>query len=66
MLSYCDFIAATISDTLRTPAASTLLRATSRPLLDLHPKEGYFVSTRKFVSVEDKWGKFYRITIEEV
>jgi hypothetical protein len=33
--------------------------------MDLHPEEGYFMSTKKTIEVEDINGKVYLVTVEE-
>jgi len=33
--------------------------------MDLHPKEGYFQSTKKTFSVTDPNGRQYKVTVEE-
>jgi hypothetical protein len=67
-LAYCDFIAATISKSLLAEAKQigSLIKSASHPQMDLHPAEGYFLSTRKTIEVEDCNGKQYKITVEEV
>jgi len=34
--------------------------------LDLHPEEGYFLSTKKTIKVTDWNGKKYKVTITEI
>lgn len=67
-LAYCDFIAATISKTLLAEAKQigSLIKSASHPQMDLHPSDGYFLSTKKTIEVEDCNGKQYKITVEEV
>ena len=61
-LAYCDHIAATIKENLNDGYDYT-----AGPInLDLHPTEGYFQSTKKFIEVTDINSKRYRITVEEV
>jgi hypothetical protein len=43
----------------------TLVMAVSKPQLDLHPTEGYFLSTKKTIEVQDTNGKIYLVTVEE-
>lgn len=68
MLAYCDYIADAISKSLHKDAASpeSLVSMVTSPKMDLHPTEGYFVSTKKTINVEDMNGKKYKITVEEV
>ena len=67
-LAYCDYIAATISKALLGEAkqVTSLIKSASHPQMDLHPDEGYFLSTKKTIEVEDVHGKQYRVTVEEL
>lgn len=70
MLKYCDYIASTILKGLRddkyTNARTTYLGDCLGPVKwDLHPIEGYFLSTKKTITVNDINGQKYRITVEE-
>ncbi len=60
-LVYCDYIADSISKSLKTH--DPMLSNVSYPKMDLTP-EGYFKSTKKTISVEDKYGTQYRVTVE--
>lgn len=67
-LSYCDYIANTLSYALAEDAAlnpQTYIAEKDGPKLDLHPEYGYFLSTKKVIGVTDINGKKYKITIEE-
>ena len=68
MLAYCDYIAALIREKLVGDTAyhQTVIKDVSRVQMDLHPEEGYFMSTKKTIFVEDKDGKMYRVTVEEI
>ena len=68
MLAYCDYIAALIREKLvgDTTDYQTVIKDVSCVQMDLHPEEGYFMSTKKTIVVEDKGGKMYRVTVEEV
>lgn len=59
LVVYCDYIANTIKHAL--PLAGI---TTSTVINDLHPQDGYMVSTKKTVEAE-YLGKKYRITVEE-
>lgn len=63
-VAYCDYIASTISKELKANDHERLLASVGRPQLDLSP-EGSFRSTKKTIKVEDRFGKKYRITVEE-
>lgn len=66
-LAFCDYIASVISDALIKDITypGTFLKDTGPIKMDLHPTEGYFVSTKKVINVEDINGKKYTVTIEE-
>lgn len=64
-LAYCDYIAHTISKELKANDSERLLSSVSRPQYDLTPT-GSFRSTKKTIDVEDRFGKKYRVTVEEV
>lgn len=70
MLVYCDYIA----DTIRRGLVADQWMNPDRIKLDnigpvemdLHPTEGYFVSTKKTLEIIDNSGKKYKVTVEEV
>lgn len=64
-LAYCDYIAHTISKELKANDSERLLSSVSRPQYDL-TESGSFASTKKTIEVEDRFGKKYRVTVEEV
>jgi len=65
--SYCDYIAATCARALDEDLLEAdLIVRVSGPHWDLHPTEGYFLSTAKSVTVEDRSGKRYEILVKEV
>lgn len=64
-VAYCDYIAHTIVGNLKANDTERLLSSVSRPQYDLTP-EGGFKSTKKTIIVEDRFGKKYRVTVEEV
>jgi hypothetical protein len=66
-LAYCDYIAWLISTELKTldTAGQKLLSSVGTVQFDLgHFDE--FVSTTKTIDIEDRFGKQYRITIQEL
>ena len=64
-LSYCDRVATIIKEAL--PQDEYGLISKTGPInMDLHPTKGYFLSTKKTVSVTDRNGKTYMVTVEEV
>jgi hypothetical protein len=68
MLAYCDYIADRIKYLLDREIGDndTMMEKTGPINMDLHPTEGYFMSTKKTMGVTDINGKNYMITIEEI
>jgi hypothetical protein len=67
-LSYCDYIAHIIKNNIISNDKENLLQNTKStgPIgWDLHPEHGYMLSTKRTIMVIDRFGKAYRITIEE-
>jgi hypothetical protein len=64
-VAYCDYIAHTIVGNLKANDAERLLASVSKPQYDL-TESGGFASTKKTIMVEDRFGKKYRVTVEEV
>jgi len=64
-VAYCDYIAHTIVNNLKANDTERLLASVSRPKYDLTP-EGGFASTKKTIEVEDRNGRKYRVTVEEM
>ena len=59
---YCDMIA----DFMRESVLDRIGKWKAGSIeLDLHPKEGYFQSTKKTFSVTDPNGRQYKVTVEE-
>lgn len=67
MLAYCDYIAAIINERLKNDVFSrqTVIGAVGKTQMDLHPEEGWMISTKKTMDVIDINGKKYKVTIEE-
>lgn len=67
-LAYCDYIGHLINITLLqdSTSANGLVESTNGVKMDLHPTEGYFVSTKKTIEVTDVNGKKYMVTVEEI
>ena len=66
MLAYCDKIADIVRKALLKYDADEIVGLVGPIKMDLHPTEGYFVSTKKTMNVFDMSGKEYMVTIEEV
>jgi hypothetical protein len=66
-LAYCDYIAARIHTLVSNEINDnqTMMESVSTPKMDLHPTEGYFMSTKKVLTVHDMNGKAYVVTVEE-
>ena len=66
-LAYCDYIANRIHTLLEREIGDneTLLERVGPTKMDLHPTEGWFMSTKKVMTVHDMNGKAYVVTIEE-
>jgi hypothetical protein len=64
LIAYCDYIGHLISGNLKSNDTERLLSSVGRPEFDL-TEEGSFQSTKKTILVEDRYGKKYRVTIEE-
>jgi hypothetical protein len=64
-LVYCDYIANVISKELKVNDTERLIASVSRPKYDV-TESGAFASTKKTIDVEDRFGKKYRVTVEEV
>lgn len=68
MLEYCDYIADKIKLSLREDSyrEASLLRYIDKVNWDLHPEGGYMVSTKKTIKMQDKFGKWYKVTVESI
>ena len=64
-LAYCDKIASTIQKALKQPDPDGIIAEVGKISWDLHPVGGYLVSTKKLITVYDRNGKAYSVTIEE-
>jgi len=65
IIAYCDYIANLITANLKANDDERLLSSVSKPKYDL-TEDGSFKSTKKTIEVEDRFGKQYRITVEEI
>ena len=63
-LAYCDYIAHLIQKGLRNDTEH-MLETVGATKMDLDPVGGYFVSPKKAITVHDRQGKAYVITVEE-
>lgn len=60
-MAYCDYIAIEIKKAI----ANVWHFKAGDIEWDLHPEEGYMLSTRKTLTVTDASGKMYKVTVEE-
>jgi hypothetical protein len=71
-LAYCDAIAHYLQKALLnisvedTQKYKYIKGMVGGVMYDLHPEEGYFLSTKKTIDCTDVNGKAYRITVEEL
>jgi len=66
MLAYCDWIADQIKRHFTNDKAENKIVDVGSIMMDLHPIDGYFLSTKKTMLMEDMNGKVYQITVEEL
>lgn len=66
MLAYCDKIADVVRSALLKYDPDNIIESVGNVKLDLHPTEGYMLSTKKSIEVADMSGKLYRVIVEEV
>jgi hypothetical protein len=64
--AYCDKIAAMINHALNTSDPDGIIMGCGKVRFDLHPEDGYLISTKKKLTVVDKNGKLYQVTVEEL
>ena len=65
MLAYCDKIADTIRKSLLKHDPDGIIGLVDGIKWDLHPQDGYMISTKKTITVMDMNGKKYLVTVEE-
>ena len=69
-MAYCDFIAnrvrkALVNDQWTILHGENLIDDIGNVQMDLHPTEGYLLSTAKSITVHDVNGKAYIVSIQE-
>lgn len=64
--SYCDKIAATIFDALKATDPDRIIANCRSVQSDLHPEDGYLLSTKKTLEVRDRNGNRYLVTVEDL
>ena len=65
-LAYCDKIAAVIKSALLKYDPDGIIGLVDGVKMDLHPTQGYMLSTKKTINVCDMNEKWYKVTIEEL
>ena len=66
-LAYCDYIAEQCRQgILNENLDRELVKSCTFVKFDLHPTDGYFMSTKKTMEVTDVNGKMYKVTVEEM
>ena len=67
MLAYCDYIADRINAHLSGDVVNNnyYIKDVGKIKWDLHPIDGYMVTTKKTMRVSDTYGKWYKVTVEE-
>lgn len=67
-LIYCDYIADVLRTSLlaTTETGASIVKGISSIKLDLHPIDGYMLSTKKTMTVTDRNGTKYLVTVEEM
>ena len=65
MLAYCDYIASVISKSFFNDKPDNMIERVGPVKMDLHPIDGYFLSTKKTITMTDINGKEYLVTVEE-
>lgn len=63
--SYTDYIAATIYDAFKGRDPEGIVSESGRVKWDLHPTEGYLLSTKKTLEITDRNGNRYLVTVED-
>ena len=64
--AYCDKIAASIKEALNASDPDGIIMGCGKVRFDLHPEDGYLVSTKKTLTVVDKNGKLYEVIVKEI
>ena len=65
-LAYCDKIAAVIKSALLKYDPDGIIGLVDGVKMDLHPTQGYMLSTKKTIKVCDMNEKWYQVPIEEL
>ena len=66
MFAYCDYIADEISSKFWSQQSENIVAKVGNVNYDLHPEQGWMMSTKKTIELIDKNGKMYRVTVEEI
>ncbi len=66
MLAYCDYIADEINVLFWSQQSEAIITKVGNVEYDLHPEQGWMMSTKKTIKLTDMNGKIYRVTVEEI
>lgn len=66
MLAYCDYIADEINVLFWSQQSEAIITKVGNVKYDLHPEQGWMMSTKKTMKLTDMNGKMYRVTVEEI
>lgn len=66
MLAYCDYIAHVIRHAFFNDKVDNKIVHVDGVKMDLHPEEGYMLSTKKTLTMTDINGKKYLVTVQEM
>ena len=66
MFAYCDYIADEISHKFWSQQSENIVAKVDNVNYDLHPEQGWMMSTKKTIELTDNNGKMYRVTVEEI
>lgn len=66
MLAYCDYIADEINVLFWSQQSEAIITKVGNVEYDLHPEQGWMMSTKKTMKLTDMNGKMYRVTVEEI
>ena len=66
MFAYCDYIADEISHKFWSQQSKNIVAKVGNVNYDLHPEQGWMMSTKKTIELTDNNGKMYRVTVEEI
>jgi hypothetical protein len=66
MTAYCDYIADEINVLFWSQQSEAIITKVGNVEYDLHPEQGWMMTTKKTIELTDMNGKMYRVTVEEI